>query len=60
MSTKRKAGNLTELVIYIVIVVIVLSIDSLLILLSIFKRGLFKQDVLLQKTDLGFDLILHH
>ena len=46
--------------IFIIIITIILFFESLLILLGIFRRGVMKRDVLLKKTDLGFDITIYH
>ncbi len=60
MKKVRIFSSATEFTIYFIIIIIVLLIDSILTLLSFCKKGLYKQDILLKKTDLGFDVILHH
>ena len=35
-----------------------LFLESIIIIISLFKKGIFKKEVLSEKTNLGFDLII--
>ena len=45
---------------FMIILFSVLSLffESIIIILSLFKKGIIKQEVLSKKTNLGFDLII--
>ena len=38
--------------------IISLFFESIIIIISLFKKGILKKEILSQKTDLGFDLII--
>ncbi len=38
--------------------IISLFVESILTIISLFKKGIFKKEILSKKTDLGFDLII--
>ena len=38
--------------------IISIFIESIIIIISLFKKGIFKKEVLSKKTNLGFDLII--
>ena len=38
--------------------IISLFVESIIIIISFFKKGIFKREILSNKTDLGFDLII--
>ena len=38
--------------------IISLFFESIIIIISLFKKGIFKKEVLSNKSDLGFDLII--
>ena len=38
--------------------IITLFLESVMIIVSFFKKGIFKKEILSKKTDLGFDLII--
>ena len=38
--------------------IITLFVESIIIIISLFKKGIVKKEVLSKKTDLGFDLII--
>ncbi len=58
----QKADSKTPLdnTIFFLILITTLFIQSLFILASITRRGIMKQEVLLQKTNLGFDIAIYH
>ena len=45
---------------FIILVLSILSIffESIIIIISLFKKGILKKEVLSEKTNLGFDLII--
>ncbi len=45
---------------FIILIFSILSIffESILILISFFKKGIFKKEILSKKNNLGFDLII--
>tara|TARA_Y100001968_G_scaffold140457_1_gene128480 strand:- start:3440 stop:3646 length:207 start_codon:yes stop_codon:yes gene_type:complete len=45
---------------FIILVFSILSLfyESIIIILSLFKKGIIKKEILSQKTNLGFDLII--
>ena len=45
---------------FIIIMLSFISIflESILIIITLFKNGIFKKEILSKKTDLGFDLII--
>ena len=38
--------------------IISLFVESIIIIISIFKKGIFKKEILSKETNLGFDLII--
>ncbi len=38
--------------------IITLFLESIMIIISFFKKGVFKKEILSKRTDLGFDLII--
>ena len=45
-------------IIFFYIVIILLFIESIYILISSIKKGIFKQEVLTKKSHIGFDIII--
>jgi len=45
---------------FIIVIFSILSIfiEAIIIIISLFKKGIFKKEVLSNKSDLGFDLII--
>jgi len=45
---------------FIILVFSIISIffESIIIIISLFKKGIVKKEILSKKTDLGFDLII--
>ena len=45
---------------FIILIFSILSLffESLIILVSLFKKGIFKKEILSKKSNLGFDLII--
>ena len=57
-STIKKNNSITNSFIILVISTISLFFESIVIILSLFKKGIFKKEILSRKTNLGFDLII--
>ncbi len=57
-SLKEKDHSITNNFIIIIFSVLSLFIESIIIIASFFKKGIFKKEVLSKKTNLGFDLII--
>ena len=56
-----KQGNnnsITSNFIILIFSIISLFIESIIIIISFFKKGILKKEILTKKTDLGFDLII--
>ncbi len=66
--TKEKTNNLIQVktrkgesmanIILIYLTIIILFIESVYILIKGIKRGIFRKEVLTQKSKLGFDIII--
>jgi len=54
----EKNNSLTNNFIILLFSIFSLFIESILIIFSLFKRGIFKKEILTKKTNLGFDLII--
>ena len=61
-ANKNKQMNsnntITNRFIIFVFSIIYLFIDSIVIIMSLFKKGILKKEILSRKTNLGFDLII--
>ena len=58
-NTKQNKNNsITNNFIILIFSVISLFLESIIIIFSLFKKGIFKREILSKKTDLGFDLII--
>ena len=53
-----KAKGLVNKFIFFQIIMLVLFIESIFVLASLIKRGVYKKEVLSIKSKLGFDLII--
>lgn len=60
MNTKTDLKGPVDNTIFFIIISIILFVESLLILIGIIRRGVMKKDILLKKTDLGFDITIYH
>ncbi len=60
MNTKTNLKGPVDNTIFFIIISIILFVESLLILIGIIRRGVMKKDILLKKTDLGFDITIYH
>ncbi len=50
--------SFTNNFIILIFSIISLFFESIIIIISIFKKGIFKKEILSKKTNLGFDLII--
>ena len=58
-NTRTKNNNsITNNFIILIFSVISLFLESIIIIISLFIKGIVKKEVLSKKTDLGFDLII--
>ena len=58
-NTKPKKNNsITHNFIILIFSVISLFCESIIIIISLFKKGIFKREILSKNTNLGFDLII--
>jgi len=58
-KTETKNNNsITNYCIILIFSVVSLFVESIIIIISFFKKGIFKREILSKKTDLGFDLII--
>ena len=57
-STKKINPSITNNFIILIFSIISLFIESIIIIFGLFKKGIFKREILSKKTDLGFDLII--
>ena len=53
-----KSIKISHIIILIFISTIIIFSESIIILLSAFKKGIIKKQILSQKTNLGFDIII--
>ena len=54
----NKKNSITNNFIILIFSIISLFVESIIIIISLFKKGIFKREILSKKTDLGFDLII--
>ena len=54
----KNNNSITNNFIILIFSVISLFFESIIIIISLFKKGIFKREILSKKTDLGFDLII--
>ena len=54
----KKNPSITNNFIILIFSVISLFVESIIIIISFFKKGILKKEILSKKTDLGFDLII--
>ena len=50
--------SITSNFIILIFTIIYLFFESIIIIISLFKKGIVKKEILTKKTDLGFDLII--
>ena len=51
-------NSITNNFIILIFSIISLFVESIIIIISLFKKGFVKKEILSKKTDLGFDLII--
>ena len=51
-------NSITNNFIILIFSIISIFFESIIIIISLFKKGIVKKEVLSKKTDLGFDLII--
>ena len=54
----NKNNSITNNFIILMFSILSLLFESIVIIISLFKKGFFKKEILSEKTDLGFDLII--
>ena len=57
-SKNKNNNSITYNFIILIFSIISLFVESILTIISLFKTGIFKKEILSKKTDLGFDLII--
>ena len=57
-SKKNNNNSITYNFIILIISTISLFVESIITIISLFKKGILKKEILSNKTDLGFDLII--
>ncbi len=55
---KDNKNSITNNFIILIFYLISILFESIIIILSLFKKGIFKKEILTKKTNLGFDLII--
>ena len=56
--SKEKDNSITNNFIIIIFSTFSLFFESIIIIISLFRKGILKKEVLSKKTNLGFDLII--
>ena len=51
-------NSITNNFIILIFSIISLFFESIIIIISLFKKGIVKKEILTKKTDLGFDIII--
>ena len=57
-TNSNKNNSITHNFIILIFSVISLFFESIIIIISLFKKGILKREILSKKTNLGFDLII--
>ena len=57
-TSTAKSNSITNNFIILIFSIISLFFESIKIIFSFFKKGIFKKEILSRKTNLGFDLII--
>ncbi len=60
-NKKTKSSNSNSITYNFIILIfstISLFVESIIIIISLFKKGILKKEILSKNTDLGFDLII--
>ena len=55
---QNNKNSITNNFIILIFSIVSLFIESIIIIISLFKKGIVKKEVLSKETDLGFDLII--
>tara|TARA_Y100000766_G_scaffold227154_1_gene200212 strand:+ start:2212 stop:2397 length:186 start_codon:yes stop_codon:yes gene_type:complete len=58
MKKEDKNNSIVNNFIILIFSIISLFIESIIIIIGSFKKGILKREILSKKTDLGFDLII--
>tara|TARA_Y100001968_G_C18760334_1_gene437416 strand:+ start:172 stop:378 length:207 start_codon:yes stop_codon:yes gene_type:complete len=57
-SLKEEKKSMTSSLIILIVTTISIFLESILVILSLFKKGIFKKELLSSNSNLGFDLII--
>tara|TARA_Y100001968_G_scaffold298371_1_gene308199 strand:+ start:425 stop:631 length:207 start_codon:yes stop_codon:yes gene_type:complete len=59
-NKQKQIGNDSIVNSFIILIFSIISLffESMIIIISLFKKGILKREILSKKTDLGFDLII--
>tara|TARA_Y100001968_G_scaffold313568_1_gene337903 strand:+ start:459 stop:659 length:201 start_codon:yes stop_codon:yes gene_type:complete len=57
-SNSNQNTSITSNLIILIFSIISIFVESLVIIISMFKKGFLKKEILSKKTNLGFDLII--
>ena len=57
-TNNNNNNSITSNFIILIFSIISVFFESIIIIYSFFKKGIFKKEILSNKTDLGFDLII--
>tara|TARA_B100000700_G_C14723277_1_gene704772 strand:- start:1 stop:189 length:189 start_codon:yes stop_codon:yes gene_type:complete len=55
---ENKTSSIVNNFIILILSIISLFVESIIIIISSFRKGILKREILSKKTDLGFDLII--
>ena len=58
MKNQENNNTIVNNFIILIFSIISLFIESIIIIIGSFKKGIFKREILSKKTNLGFDLII--
>tara|TARA_B100000579_G_C22475433_1_gene685388 strand:- start:465 stop:650 length:186 start_codon:yes stop_codon:yes gene_type:complete len=58
MKNQENKNTIVNNFIILIFSIISLFIESIIIIIGSFKKGIFKREILSKKTNLGFDLII--
>ena len=58
MNPTKTNSSISNNFIILMFSVISLFYESIIIILSLFKKGIYKKEILSKKTNLGFDIII--
>ena len=58
MKKEDKNNSIVNNFIILILSIISLFVESIIIIIGSFKKGILKREILSKKTDLGFDLII--